>query len=98
MSFSILFELVQQFYDESDIIELDDVYNRFFTSEGNKVINVNYALKNWLDEVAELYDIPDNYFRKAWIKDCLSDYDQREQLLHHIRQCKFDFVDEESAE
>lgn len=93
MSFSILFDLVEEYYTTSNVIELCDVYNRFFTSEGNKVINVNYALKNWCDEVAELFDVPDNYFRKAWIKDILCDYDQTQQLLDLIKDYKEKFDD-----
>lgn len=91
MSFSILFDLVEEFYSTSNLIELNDIYYRFFTPEGNKVINVNYALKNWCDEVADLYDVPDNYFRKAWIKDILCDFDQTQELLDTIKHYKEQF-------
>ena len=90
MSFSILFDLIKEYYDYENSLELTEVYNKFYTAEGNRIINIPYAMKNWCDEVCDLYDIPDNYFRKAWIKDILCDYDQINKLLTLVQEYKLE--------
>jgi hypothetical protein len=86
MAFSLLFELVKEMHMRENIIELEALFNKFYTPEGNLIINIPYAMNCWLDEILDMYEIPSGIFRILYKQDILCDSDQINEIVKLIKE------------